>query len=428
MFIKGIDGGLTMTQEEKLKEAKRLYETANEDQKYVLERLFPELKESYDEKIRKEIKDFFSRIMLGQENFLKEDYDWNAWIAWIEKQGDKDKLIKELGEYKVKYTQEVLSQQLEKQGEQSNSDVKDYNSIDPHFVKPIDKVESKFKACDWIITNKKHIWYVDETPETTSYLYRLINQYGKVEVAEFEVVDNVARLWTIQDAKDGDVLFTSSTASHETFIFKSIDEKGYAECYFACDSEDGFREGKYHFIGRATNCKPATKEQRDQLEKAMADAGYAFDFEKKELKKVEKKPAWSKEDESWFKEIELMCLNFSNDTDYREKFSTWLKSLKNRVQPKVELTQLDKNILEAAIAFVEQNDHFNCWGGVDKHTVLSALHSLRPQNTWKPSDLPHWKKSTLPNDNTTGFNSDYFCHKGYYINYKELFEKLPKDD
>jgi hypothetical protein len=55
------------------------------------------------------------------------------------------------------------------------------------------------------------------------------------------------------------------------------------------------------------------------------------------------------------------------------------------VQPKVELTQLDKNILEAAIAFVEQNNHFNCWRGVDKHTVLSALHSLRPQNHWKPS-------------------------------------------
>jgi len=59
---------------------------------------------------------------------------------------------------------------------------------------------------------------------------------------------------------------------------------------------------------------------------------------------------------------------------------------KDRVQPKVELTQVDKNILEAAIAFVEQNNHFNCWRGVDKHTVLSALHSLKPQNTLKPSD------------------------------------------
>lgn len=59
---------------------------------------------------------------------------------------------------------------------------------------------------------------------------------------------------------------------------------------------------------------------------------------------------------------------------------------------------------------------------------IDWLKNLRPQSQWKPSDLPHWKKSTLPNDNTTGFNSDYFCHNGYNINYKELFEKLPKDD
>ena len=31
--------------------------------------------------------------------------------------------------------------------------------------------------------------------------------------------------------------------------------------------------------------KPATKEQRDTLMKAIADAGYIFDFDKKKLKK-----------------------------------------------------------------------------------------------------------------------------------------------
>ena len=43
-----------MTQE-KLKEAKRLYQTANAYQRYMLESLFPELAWSEDEKIRKEI-------------------------------------------------------------------------------------------------------------------------------------------------------------------------------------------------------------------------------------------------------------------------------------------------------------------------------------------------------------------------------------
>lgn len=62
------------------------------------------------------------------------------------------------------------------------------------------------------------------------------------------------------------------------------------------------------------------------------------------------------------------------------------------------------------------------------YEVKKWLKSIKERYTWKSSDLPHWKKSTLPNDNTTGFNIDNFCYKGYYINYKELFEKLPKDE
>lgn len=68
-----------------------------------------------------------------------------------------------------------------------------------------------------------------------------------------------------------------------------------------------------------------------------------------------------------------------------EKCVSWLdirlKSL--RPQPKAELTLLDENIIKAAVAFVEQNDHFNVWGGIDKHTVIKALRSLKPR--WKPS-------------------------------------------
>ena len=44
--------------------------------------------------------------------------------------------------------------------------------------------------------------------------------------------------------------------------------------------------------------------------------------------------AWSEEDESWFKELELMVLSFSNDVSYLKKFFDWLKSLKDRIQPK----------------------------------------------------------------------------------------------
>lgn len=46
-------------------------------------------------------------------------------------------------------------------------------------------------------------------------------------------------------------------------------------------------------------------------------------------------------------------------------------------QSKDGLTLLDENIIKAAVAFVEQNDHFNYWGGIDKHTVIKALRSLK---------------------------------------------------
>ncbi len=61
-----------MTQEEKLEQAKSLYKDANADQRYVLESLFPELKESEDEEpseIRKHLRDIIVK------NFPVENLD-----------------------------------------------------------------------------------------------------------------------------------------------------------------------------------------------------------------------------------------------------------------------------------------------------------------------------------------------------------------
>ena len=49
------------------------------------------------------------------------------------------------------------------------------------------------------------------------------------------------------------------------------------------NTEGSFEQGAYGHGKKGVY--PATKEQRDTLIKAMADAGYTFDFEKKELKK-----------------------------------------------------------------------------------------------------------------------------------------------
>ena len=70
-----------MTEKQKIEEAKRLYKTANAEQKYLLESLFPELFVSEDERIRSEI---IRYINLHKNDERKSD----EWIAWIGKQGD----------------------------------------------------------------------------------------------------------------------------------------------------------------------------------------------------------------------------------------------------------------------------------------------------------------------------------------------------
>ena len=149
--------------------------------------------------------------------------------------------------------------------------------------------------------------------------------------------------------------------------------------------------------------------------------------------KVDQNPAWSEEDERWFKELELMALSFSNDDSYRKKFFDWLKYLKGRVQPqpKFEWSEEDEKIRKAiasaltvdsaektlniigiklidALAWLERQKQVR-WSEEDtaKMGALSAwlcsninsqfdgfrafelvdwLKALRPQNHWRPSE------------------------------------------
>jgi len=82
-------------------EAKRLYKTANADQRYVLEKLFPELVESEDEKIRKEIIDF----IYDKTNTYELREKSNSWLAWLEKQ----KYAITCSEEQMKVLNEVLN-------------------------------------------------------------------------------------------------------------------------------------------------------------------------------------------------------------------------------------------------------------------------------------------------------------------------------
>ena len=132
----------------------------------------------------------------------------------------------------------------------------------------------KFKAGDWIIFNGLTL-YINEVVKG---YYRTISKGGISNSYDWNI-DNAARLWTIEDAREGDVLWHSNSASNGIFIFNKIRDTGKVVCYCDYDSEDHFCLGEYHTCcwSNEKYIKPATEEQRNLLFTKMKEAGYRWD-------------------------------------------------------------------------------------------------------------------------------------------------------
>lgn len=208
--------------------------------------IFSELAESEDERIRKEI-----------ISAIKEDWPGHTdWIAWLEKQGEKG--------------------------------IKGNERKTPFLgQKPADKVEPKFKEGEWIIHHGTENIYQVVAIIDNQYQLKYGDNYTIQNCAD---VDRCARLWDItKDAKDGDFLVWGK--KKRPFIFKGLDkfhpEYPVAYCGIDCDGTFGVCTGYGWWTDE--ECSPATLEQRRELEKAIANAGYRWDAEKRELIKVEQK-------------------------------------------------------------------------------------------------------------------------------------------
>ena len=135
--------------------------------------------------------------------------------------------------------------------------------------KSVYKAESKFHEGDWIrldtcVSQIKSIkdegYYFDD---------------GFAFSTEF--VDKYYHLWTINDAKEGDVL--ASKDGYEILIFKKLDSHTCFSSYYNINRRKEIGWYNRSFI-------PATKEQRNTLFGKMREEGYKWDAEKKELKKI----------------------------------------------------------------------------------------------------------------------------------------------
>ena len=222
-----------MTREEALTKIEALQ--LDGDTREALSVFIPELKVSEDERIRKNCIHFLNL----QKSHHAATFEIEECIAWLEKQGE----------------------------------LKSTNT------------EPKFKVGDWIVT---------PTNETKQIERVTLGNYRFTDETFYNIidVDNKGHLWTIQDAKDGDVLTCYSDIKGQPIVQTGI-IKQYVGRHGGCSNSF-----KAHFgidwdnnvviegyMG-SSNIYPATKEQRDLLFQKMKDAGYGWNEGKKELNEV----------------------------------------------------------------------------------------------------------------------------------------------
>ena len=314
--------------------------------KNEFERMFPELKESDGEKIRKALIRFH-KSTIDIDGIKGEDI-----IAFLEKRGEQ---------------------------------------------KPVDKVEPKFHEGNWIVEDvAASTWLVTKvfTTEENVTAYNMINQKGRTLVMGSHNIDYRYHFWTIKDAKDGDVLVNWN---NNIYLFKGIEEEVVKfHCYYSTNYEEfnipfnnnshlGLTEPQFEH-------HPATKEQRDTLFAKMKEAGYEWDAEKKELKKIDNEEFYGEDygiDSLYHAQLILeetlgKVDGYQSDDGILEHKCA-ISAVKQLAKQKpAEWSEEDEEKLKAIISLMKSNRAVDPF--YDKMYLEKWLKSLKERHTWKPSD------------------------------------------
>ena len=311
-----------------------------EDIKGMYSKFFPELAESEDEKIRKSLISYLHG--LGEFEYPNEK-TYNNWLAWLEKQ-DRNPYSGVSFEYKgntwgmcardggvdILLNGELIQHvSIEKQDGQKPQGKSALEAIKEEKVDNANKVEPKFQNGQWI-TNGDYTWKIVEVKPLD---YILQSQDGNIVDDTISHVDEQFHSFTIKDAKEGDVLFMENASANSIFIYKSFNN-GIINKY-ASYNNFGF-EGEHYLVLNDGYVIPTTKEQRNTFFAKMKEAGYKWNAEKKELKKIEQKPAWSENDENAVSVLKHIIKQSEkiNSNIYtkpvKEKLFEWLEALKNK--------------------------------------------------------------------------------------------------
>jgi hypothetical protein len=175
--------------------------------------------------------------------------------------------------------------------------------------------EPKFKVGDWITNGE----YTCKIVKVTDICYECNSNKGSLHIKVIAGADEDYHLWTIKDAKVGDILVDTEGS---VFIFRKICE-GYPNAYGGINIINEFAHADESGYWTHKPCFPATKEQRDLLFQKMKEEGYEWNEEKFELKKIKPK-FWSGDKSNTFggffinfcSDIEKVVIVTNTETNY----------------------------------------------------------------------------------------------------------------
>ena len=417
--------------------------------------IFPELKGSEGEKIRKSLLEYLHTL---PNHYAHNGVCASEWTAWLEKQvpvrlsHDDEIMIRQLTEYfttgkglqntndtVVEWLADV-KRKLEKQDEQKPDKIEqkfkvkyansEYNVLEikeiagviyygiedePNHIdyvkaencyiisgygikenssyypikpvvfseqKLVDKVKPKFHEGEWIKHNKAN--FVFKINEVKANKYEFENSEGYNHSLPIKSVDERYHLWTIQDAKDGDVLSDETTI----FIFKDLLSDGSVMSYCDYDANSGESDAFCPLPMNLTCSKitPATKEQRDLLFSKMKEAGYEWDAEKKELKKIEQ----TIEIPFGAKDSELQEITYYIPKGFYAEIDDDKVVIKKGEKPTTwseEDEMFVHGLIRGLAAKRDIHGHTTFSSDcIDITEAINWLKSLKKRYTWKPSD------------------------------------------
>ena len=241
-------------------EAAKVFDYGNEqiahDIRETVYAIFPQLKETEHEGIRKALVNMFSFYNIQKVgNYTNEQI-----LKWLEGQRERPRMGYPTGHEERDGHNQTASDLIVSVGDGSDG--------------------PKYKVGDWLVATKHGLSRLIRIIGHEQGRYEIEKMGGDTGVPSFGYVEEYYRPWAIQDANDGDVLATKDNC---ICIFDGTVEEGKYPFAYCGISMYGFRvyDGKLPFTH--DDVYPATKEQRDLLFQKMKEAGYEWDSDKKEV-------------------------------------------------------------------------------------------------------------------------------------------------